>query len=105
MVGLAVLCAFEDGVFHKVGETVFVCQFVAGARFHHEHQVGNLALFFLMYQPDAVGKDGFGVFVFQHFSINCVQKYVFLQRNTKTVVCSLDKKELLCAKSLYLFSC
>ena len=51
-----------------------------------------------MYQPDAVRQDGFGVFVFLHFSINCVQKYVFLQRDTKTAICSLNKKRIIMRK-------
>ena len=54
MVGLAILCAFEDGVLHEMGETVLVGQLVAGARLHHQHQMGNLALLFLVYQPDAI---------------------------------------------------
>ena len=54
MVGLAVLRAFEDGVLYEMGEAVFVGHFVAGARLHHQHQMGNLALLFLVYQPDAI---------------------------------------------------
>jgi hypothetical protein len=29
--------------------------------------MGNFALFFLMYQPNAIRKNGFSIFVFQHF--------------------------------------
>ena len=34
---------------------------VAGAGLHHQHEVGDFALSLLMYQPDAVWEDGFGV--------------------------------------------
>ena len=57
-------------------------------------------MFFFMYQPNAVREDGFTIFVFQHFSINCVQKYVFLHRNTKTDDCSLNKKRIIMRKIL-----
>ena len=61
MVGLAVLGAFEDGVLHEVGEAVFMGQLITRASLHHQHQMRDFALFFLMYQPNAVWEDGFGV--------------------------------------------
>ena len=75
VVCLAVFGAFEDGVFHEMGEAVFVGQFITGAGFHHQHEVGDFAFFLLMYQPDSVGKCGFIVFVFQHCSKNGLQRY------------------------------
>ena len=75
MVGLAVLRAFEDGVLHEVGKAVLMGQLIAGAGFHHQHQVGDFTLFFLMYQPNTVGKDGFGVFVFLHHLKIGLQRY------------------------------
>ena len=61
MVGLTALRAFEDGVFHEVGEAVLVGLFVAGAGLHHHHQVCDFAAFLFMYQPDTVWKTGFVV--------------------------------------------
>ena len=75
MISLAVLRAFENGMLHKVGEAVFVCQLVAGAGLHHQNEVSNLALSLFMDNPDAVGKDGFGVFVFLHDSKIGLQRY------------------------------
>ena len=75
MVCLAVFGAFEDGVFHEMGEAVFVGQLVTGACLHHKDKVGNLALFLFVYQPNAVGKCGFCVFVFQHGSKIGLQRY------------------------------
>ena len=75
MVGLSVLRAFEDGVLHEVGEAVLMGQFITRARLHHQHQVGYLALFFLMYQPNAVWEDGLGVVVFLHYLKIGLQRY------------------------------
>ena len=75
VVGFAVLRAFEDGVLHEVSKAVFLWQLIACASLHHQHEVGNLALFLFMYQPDAVRKDGFGVFVFQHRVKIGLQRY------------------------------
>ena len=57
MVRLTVLCAFEDGVLHEMSEAVLVGQFIASASLHHQHKMGNFALFFLMYQPNSVRKE------------------------------------------------
>ena len=75
MVCLAVLRAFEDGVLHKVGEAVFVGQLIARAGLHHQYQMGDFALFFLVYQPNAIREDGLFVFVFQHGVKIGLQRY------------------------------
>ena len=75
MVRLTVLRAFEDSVLHEMSEAVLVGQFIAGASLHHQHKMGNFALFFLMYQSNAVRKDGFFVFVFQHRLKIGLQRY------------------------------
>ena len=49
MVGLAVLCAFEDGVLHEMGKTVLRRQFISRTSLHHQHEVGDFTLFFFMY--------------------------------------------------------
>lgn len=88
MIGFAVLGAFENGVFHEVGETVLMRQLVAGARLDHQHQMGDFAFFLLMDEPDSVGKDRLIVFVFQHSGKNRLQRYdnrktlLHLQRNS-----------------------
>ena len=51
-----------------------------------------------MYQPNTIREDSFIVFVFQHFSINCVQKYVFLWRDNKTGFSSFNKKRIVMRK-------
>lgn len=56
---------------------------VTGAGLHHQHEVGDFALSLLMYQPDAVGKDGFGVFVFHHFHEIGLQRYDNLKKTLK----------------------
>ena len=75
VIGLSVFGAFEDGVLHKVGQAVFLGQLVAGASHHHQHQVGDFAFFFLLYDSNAVRKDGFIVFVFQHRRKYRLQRY------------------------------
>ena len=75
VISLAILCAFEDGVLHKMGEAVFVLQLVTGARFHHQYEVGDFTLFLFMYQTNAIRKDGFSVFVFQHGVKIGLQRY------------------------------
>ena len=74
MVGLAVFCAFEDGVFHEVGEAVLVGHFVAGAGFDHQHEMGDFALPFFMYDSNAVGEHGFLVFIFHKWRKNWAAK-------------------------------
>ena len=54
VVSLAVLRAFEYGVLHEVGKTVLLRLLVACAGFHHQHQMGDFALFLFVYQPDSV---------------------------------------------------
>ena len=75
VVGLTVLRALEDGMFHKVGESVLVGQFITCTGFYHQHQMCDFALFFLMYQPNTVWKDGFGEFVFLHHLKIGLQRY------------------------------
>lgn len=82
MVGLAVLCAFENGVFHEMGEAVFMCQLIARASFHHQHEVCDFTFFLPVYQFNAVGKCGFVVFrfkvcrgIFQHRVKIGLQRY------------------------------
>ena len=86
MVGFAVLGAFENGVLHKVGEAVLMGLLVAGAGFHHQDEMGDLALFLSVYQSNAVGKDGFSIF-FLHsvVKIGCKDTIIFYLcgRNTK----------------------
>ena len=55
MVSLAILRSFENGVFHKMGKSVLVGLLVAGASFHHQHQMGYFARFCPVYQFDSVG--------------------------------------------------
>ena len=81
MISLTALRAFEDGVLHEMGEAVLVGQLVARAGLHHQHQMGDFASFFLVYQSNAVWKDGFFIvhelvecFVFQHHCQNWAAK-------------------------------
>lgn len=54
MIGLAVLGAFENGVFHEVGETIFEGLLITGASLHHQYKVRNFAFFLFVYQSDTV---------------------------------------------------
>lgn len=54
VVGLSVLGAFEDGVLHEMGEAILMRQLITRASFHHQGEVGDFALFFFMYQPNAI---------------------------------------------------